>query len=163
MGYIEPSTGVYLYGADDAGGTIYEVLNRGAIAASNVQHGNESRLNQLELWVGEFNAATPWANVPTPHTGTLDAGTRLRYRRMGETVYLEGGLRTASPVALYAIVATLPAGFRPSESVFTVGYNSNGGSVVRLLVRGDGTIQTYSALPGTNDLTFVPLTFFSAS
>lgn len=162
-GYIDPETGVYIFGDADPAGPMHNVLNLAQWATRDVQLGNESRLAQLEMWVGAFNATVPWANVPSPHTGNLDAGTRLRYRRQNETVYVEGGLRTQQAVALYAIIATLPDGFRPLEPVFTLGYNSNGGGTVRLLFRPDGGIQTYSALPGTNDLTVTPLTFWTAS
>lgn len=162
-GYIDPETGHYIFGSTDPAGPMHDVLNRAQTAAVDVQLGNESRLAQLELYYGLASAATPWANVPSPHTGALDAGIKLRYRQVGDIIYLEGGLRIAPATAVYATIATLPLGYRPMEDVFTLGYNSNGGAVVRLLIRKDGAIVAYSPLPTTNDLTMSPVSFFTSA
>lgn len=162
-GYLDPDTGVYIFGSTDPSGPMHEVLNRAQTAAADVQLGNESRLFLLESWLGEFNASVPWMDVPSPHTGDLDAGVKLRFRRVNTTVYVAGGLRIDEPIPVYSIVGTLTPLFRPLDDVFTLGWNSNGGEVTRLLFKASGEIITYQPLPGDNDLTVVPLTFWTAS
>lgn len=154
-GYIDPNSGQYIYGTDDPRQPMHSVLNLAQNAAAIEAQQTRARLDQLEQWLGAFNAATPWATVTLNstyfNTGLDPIGSQpakvLSYRRVGDKVYVEGGANTGVVPPNWTHLGTLPLYFRPLEAtpfVYLFGHSSD---VNRGMMLPDGRLLLGQAPP----------------
>lgn len=155
-GFIDPDSGIYIYGEDDPRQPMHAVLNLAQEATRTESMQARSRLDLLEQWLGGFNAATPWEplNIHTVYyeTGNLDPigsvpAKPLQYRRVGDLVYFDGGVNTIAVPGNWISVGTLPPGFRPLEDTpftYMFGHSSE---INRGIAQTDGTIRLGLAPP----------------
>lgn len=59
---------------------------------------------------------TGWISPTLQNSYTAESGNEIKYRKIGKTVYIAGGVRRASAIAGAQTIFTLPAGFRPEHS-----------------------------------------------
>ncbi|MBO1770452.1 hypothetical protein [Agrococcus sp. TF02-05] len=164
-GYIDPDSGQYIYGSDDPRQPMHDVLNLGQQAAATESQQTRSRLDQLELWLGGFNAATPWANLPLNSTyfevANTDsiagvASTPLRYRRAGDRLHLIGTVNAKAVPPNWTVLGTLPSGFRPIEDTPILYMFNLQSDITRGVIKTNGDVQLSWAPTTVNaDLTIV--------
>lgn len=117
---------------------------------------NQSRLESSDALVPES-----WKSLTASlAAGWVDFGVAgfnpPQYRKDPQgRVWLRGGIKQTTPVAIAqsALLATLPAGYRPNNGVTVPLVSINGSSVVTVgavLISADGTIVAYTTnLHGT--------------
>lgn len=82
-------------------------------------------------WI-ELPLLNGWAKYSTAYA--------CRYKRLNGIVYIQALLNGGTSTS----VGTLPVGFRPSESVFSTGFNNGTSSAVRVHVLSNGTLACYA-------------------
>ena len=79
-----------------------------------------------------------WANVPTLQNSWVVApGSLVRYRKIGDIIYIEGGIKSGT---VGAIVFVLPTGFRPTYQVQRTVYSGGGANApggIAITVNGE--------------------------
>lgn len=170
VGYTDPSSGVYIYGADDPRQPMDAVLNIGQRATAAELTATRERLEALEQWMGGFQAATPFA--PVPLNGAFYEGSGidsiwsnptqpLMYRRVGNRIDVNGVVNTKALGS--NTVGTLPLGFRPDRIVTFVYMFANDSAALRGVIQLNGDIRL-SGVPATvgTDVTFIVPPFYTA-
>jgi hypothetical protein len=92
---------------------------------------------------------SPWVNLSLATGWTAYGGGFLTpgYRKIGDLVYLRGLLNAG--VGVTTLMATLPAGFRPTATVLTSCFWMNAGAHSRIDIGGGtGAIYIYQAVNG---------------
>ncbi|ONI63901.1 hypothetical protein ALI44B_04555 [Leifsonia sp. ALI-44-B] len=113
----------------------------------NVPYDLQLALDQIDADVNKVLADTGWLDIPLS-SGWTPTSVGARYRRKGGTVHLQLSFDPKT-FAQFAVIGTLPPGFRPSELIGTwylVGVYSS--SAIEIQILANGQIRT--AGPGTN-------------
>lgn len=94
---------------------VHEVVDLAAIAAASV---GTSELVDESVTEGKLDPdvlSSDWATL-SPATGwAVVAGTPLRYKKVGNIVYLQGVVSRSGATTTNSTAATLPVGFRPTN------------------------------------------------
>ena len=102
-----------------------------------------TRVGDLEEQVAELTADTGWLPL-TLLNGVVAYGDGInapRYRKVGKTVYLTGGVKNIT--TRDTIIATLPEGFRPANGfpfVQNTSHENNKAQFVRWNISANGNI-----------------------
>lgn len=106
--------------------------------------------NSVDNALGDFTYDSGWVNVGTAEMlngwETYNTtGSRVRYRKIGKTVYLDGIARRGTANDIF----TLPVGFRPIGvypnfgAAVTTSTVNDSGTTARLRVTTGGIVQAY--------------------
>lgn len=165
-GYTDPGSGQYIYGSDDPRQPMHDVLNLHANAAHTAALADRARLDELESWVGDYTAMTPWTAVPLRaefSASPLDpvwssTAVPLAYRKIGDMVTVDGAVNQVAPGNH---VGDLPVGFRPLRIVSFIYMFGNGSDAVRGIIELNGAIRLSAAAPANGtDITFIIPPFY---
>lgn len=139
-GYIEPESGMYIYGADDPRQPMHDVLNLAQMPLVQQMMIVREGIRSLE------DTRPLPGPLPTPTTGnTREASTALM--TVGGLVFLTLKLtRTSDFPSAGATLATLPAGFRPVAQMTVNAVSSQGGNATTHVVTIDanGAIRNWT-------------------
>lgn len=142
-GYIDPDSGIYIYGPDDPRQPMHDVLNLAQTATRDAVVGMQGDIASLEQ-------TTPVpGELPAPLNGyALDAGSIMM--RVGGLVFMSLVLTKSAGVDA-VIVAQLPTGYRPPSTITVQGVASQGGlDAVPLIltIAPSGDIRCWTAAAG---------------
>lgn len=136
--FVDVSLGLYL--------SVGDVVTLQVLANANGVTVTSAQLSVVALTPvaasGAWTALTPASGI-----GAL-SGNPPQYRLNGDVVELRGYFSGVSGSANAAVLlATLPAGYRPTVANAEVGLNASSSSAVQILINTDGAVTCYS--PGT--------------
>jgi hypothetical protein len=137
------ANGVWQYGETDAIALFSDTLNKGMDSVSDAITADRTRLTTLET----ATADTGWITL-TISAGGWTVLQPVRYRKIGSVVYIDGEL--VGGTVGNTVIATLPAGFRPSKRItFLLLDWGTGTTDGRLQIADTGTLQIYGGNGGT--------------
>lgn len=134
--------GVWQYGESDAIALVSDMLNKGMDSVSDAIATDRTRLTALETATNDSG----WITL-TLTAGGWTVAQPVRYRKIGAVVYMDGELVNGTVGA--TVIATLPAGYRPSKrTAFLLLDGGTGTSDGRLQISDTGVLQIYGGNGG---------------
>ncbi|MBE6088167.1 MAG: hypothetical protein E7206_09035 [Clostridium beijerinckii] len=121
---------------DDKGNTYYPHTD-----ASIVKYG-DSDVSSVLSYLTNKSIDTAWMGLPLLNGVTNYTIYTLRYRRIGKLIQIQGFVTNIG--VINTIIATLPVGFRPSQSLVFVGAK-NGYNTIMFSIEQNGNVIFWGA------------------
>lgn len=104
-----------------------------------------SRIQDVELDPESWRGDTGWKSLGSPSSGVSVTSGTQQYRRIGGIVYVQTGLLNSGFAASASSIFTLPAGFRPYQTLrFKCGGLQGTGVEWEFDVQANGTLVMFN-------------------